>query len=88
VTGKGVAFYPPCMCLAKTPSVVQIGSAWLPHLSGWQLQGLHPPHHASEHAPRQLASFMGDSTYRSPGRLRQAQLGLCLAKTLSALIFE
>ena len=37
------------------PSSVLIGFAFLPRLSGWQRQSLHPPQHASEQAPRQMA---------------------------------
>jgi hypothetical protein len=39
----------------QLPSVVQIGFALLPRLPGWQRQTLHPPQHASEQAPREMA---------------------------------
>ncbi len=39
----------------QLPSVVQIGFALLPRLPGWQGQTLHPPQHASEQAPREMA---------------------------------
>jgi hypothetical protein len=41
--------------LPQLPSVVQIGFAWLPHLSGWRRQSQNPPQHASKQAPRQMA---------------------------------
>src|ERR1035437_1938276 len=39
----------------QLPSVVQIGFAWLPHLSYWQRQCLPAPQHASKQAPREMA---------------------------------
>jgi cytochrome c peroxidase len=41
--------------LPQLPSVVQIGFAWLPRLSGRQRQSQNPPQHACEQAPRQMA---------------------------------
>jgi hypothetical protein len=40
--------------LPQLPSVVQIGYAWLPRLSGQQRQSQNPPQHASEQAPVHL----------------------------------
>jgi hypothetical protein len=42
----------------QLPAVIQIGFAWLPRLSGWLWHSLHPPQHASNQAPRQIALGM------------------------------
>jgi hypothetical protein len=41
--------------LPQLPSVVLVGFAWLPRLSGRQRQSQNPPQHACEQAPRQMA---------------------------------
>ena len=47
---KSISQTPP----PSTP-LLQIGFAWLPCLSDWQRQSLHPPQHASKQAPREMA---------------------------------
>jgi hypothetical protein len=68
--------------LPQLPSVVQVGFAWLPRLSGRQRQSLYLLHYASKQAPRQIAfrqlqPIVASMLDQPPSRLHQSLLQTC-----------